>query len=553
MKKSTMKIGIFTRVSKEEQKLNGISLNDQRDRGIEFCRLNGYDYEVYTDAGVSGTLGLDERPELSRLLDDIINKEINGVYATDFDRISRNTELSFLIRSTLLEEGIKLFDVNGEVNLNDETQSLLVGIKILLADFEIKKLKTRVKRALERNVIDGKVGGGALIPYGYTKDENKNLIVQETESEVIKTIFKLSINGLGTMKIAEYLNNNNIPTKRNITGVPMGVRGESKKPESFIWRDAVVFNILTNPLYKGLRRYKGKLYECPSIIPAEDWDLVQDLLKKKNNTKDTTNKYFYLLKGVLYCGKCGRRMYGRKRKDLSDNQYICSSQRFQGEFCGNRGINIDKSELLVWDSLMNLPNDLEGKYSIVENVDHNLNLDKSRFENELEKIETKRKKLIGLLLDESIGEDMVKPELVKLNESKSFFEEKLNNVNFQMGNKTLMNDTIEIIKNQIEEIKNKNLTKEEKRNIIHSYIKSVTATWNEDLKRHRLVISYGVTNSTFAFIENTIDINFVKRGFRYDEKSIEVEINAVTRNIDYENDKFIGNQFVEVKKNSRGN
>jgi hypothetical protein len=48
-----------------------------------------------------------------------------------------------------------------------------------------------------------------------------------------------------------------------------------------------------------------------------------------------------MLKGLIVCPVCGMRFYGRKRVDLSDNQYICCSQRLKN-FCGNRGMNIDK-------------------------------------------------------------------------------------------------------------------------------------------------------------------------------------------------------------------
>ena len=48
-----MKIGIYTRVSTEEQKKTGISLRDQELRGIEFCVRNGFEYEVFSDGGYS--------------------------------------------------------------------------------------------------------------------------------------------------------------------------------------------------------------------------------------------------------------------------------------------------------------------------------------------------------------------------------------------------------------------------------------------------------------------------------------------------------------------
>lgn len=544
-----MKIGIYVRVSSEEQKLNGVSVNDQKQRGIDFCTLNDYDYELYSDAGKSGTLGIDERPALSKMLEDIITKDIEGIYVTDFDRLSRNQDLSFLLRTTFIEENIKLFDVSGEVNLNDETQSLLVGIKILLADFEIKKLKTRIKRALERNVIDGKVGGGALIPLGYDKDENKMLIVDPVESEVIKTIFKLSIKGFGTKKIADYLTENGVPTKRGFTGVGLTINGEKKT--DFQWRDSVVYSILSNPLYQGLRRYKGQLYECPSIVSKDDWELVQSLMKKKKNTKDTTNKYFYLLKGLLFCSKCGRRMYGRKRKDLSDNQYICSSQRYQGEFCGNRGINIDKIEKIVWNSLMKLPHQMKHRFNYESvQLDPELNKKKEMYEKFLTDIETKRKRLVKLLIDGTIDESMIKPELEELNKRKDSYVYLLNYTDYEINNKHQSSSTIRTIEEQLEEIKKLDLTDVQKKNIVQSFIKKIFVEWKHET--HRVTIEYGLSNSSFSHIENTIDINYKKKGWRFEESNIEYSVNAITRNVDSSNDgEFLGNIFISYNDKNK--
>ena len=52
-----------------------------------------------------------------------------------------------------------------------------------------KKLRVRIKRALERNVKDGKVMGGPFKPFGYQKGPENKLIIFEEESEIIKRIF----------------------------------------------------------------------------------------------------------------------------------------------------------------------------------------------------------------------------------------------------------------------------------------------------------------------------------------------------------------------------
>ena len=51
-----MKIGIYNRVSTEKQASQGVSLRDQKQRGIEFCKKENYEYEIFQDSGLSGSL-----------------------------------------------------------------------------------------------------------------------------------------------------------------------------------------------------------------------------------------------------------------------------------------------------------------------------------------------------------------------------------------------------------------------------------------------------------------------------------------------------------------
>ena len=54
----------------------------------------------------------------------------------------------------------------------------------------------------------GELVGSAA--YGYVM-KNGTLVINEEEAEVIRTIFRLYLSGMGKPKIANYLNENNIP------------------------------------------------------------------------------------------------------------------------------------------------------------------------------------------------------------------------------------------------------------------------------------------------------------------------------------------------------
>ncbi|MBL6664150.1 MAG: recombinase family protein, partial [Flavobacteriales bacterium] len=92
-----MKVGIYCRISKDKGDKDK-SIEDQSELGKEFCVCNKFDYELYIDEGISGTI--DDRPEFQRLLVDIIDGEIGSIWAYDDSRIQRNPEIRYLLNNT---------------------------------------------------------------------------------------------------------------------------------------------------------------------------------------------------------------------------------------------------------------------------------------------------------------------------------------------------------------------------------------------------------------------------------------------------------------------
>lgn len=527
-----MKVGIYCRVSSDEQVKYGYSLLDQEIRGKEYCIQNGYDYEVFIDSGVSGETFITDRQSGYYLIQKtekkidkktglLLDSEIDAVYITDWDRISRNDLDKIFIINHLISNNITYIELGDVKDLNDPNQQLLMSIKSILSSYELKKLRIRIKRGLERSVSEGNVGGGSMVNYGYKKGLNKKLEIDEKESEVVKKIFQMSLEGMGVKKISNYLNENKIPTKRMIVGnCPMKVRGEQKT--EFLWRDAVIYSILKNPIYKGERLYKGNTYPSPNIVSTQEFDLVQQLFKTRKNTKDTTNKYFYLLKGIIYCDRCGSRFYGRSREDLSDNQYICSSQRHRDTYCKNRGINIPKLNNIVWNSLLSLPNDLRKINKPTDNQRvRKLSQDISRLKSRISKNSDEINRLISLFKPSEDGYKYIKKDIEKLVRENNRFESKLD---LLLKETQMYSDEgllIDRLDNQLNPIsKKENISDIEKQLIIRTYVNQVDIMWDNTLRNHIITIDFKYDNYTDVFYDKVIKISYTKSGWRFDESDL---------------------------------
>lgn len=517
-------LAIYIRVSTDKQVESGISLKDQRDRGIECANSLGWDYTVFEDGGKSGTLSYKDRPQFFEMMNMIDERRFAGLWVVDIDRLSRSDEGQFLI-TFLKDQEIRVFENGVEKDLTNAESEVMIRIKSIFASYEVNKMTSRIQRALLKNAKDGKVGGGQLLPFGYDK-ANKRLVINKEEAEIVRLMYKMSLDGLGTRQIANYLNENNIPTKRGrvTTSNRMLVRGKVKT--EFTWKDAVVYRILTNPLYKGKRLYKEIEVDSPIIIEPTIFDLVGENLSKKNRFKSDT-KFFYLLKGMIYCEKCGGSFYGRKRLDLTDQQYCCISQRDKGKFCGNRGINIDRLDNLVWGQILDLEKavdlffiDYEKKDKISEQV-HIYNV----LNNALKRAEDDYSNLLMMGAKKNIKEDLLNKELDKLNNRIDNTKQAIQDASKQLN---LLNEKEKIkglISGLVKRGKKENITDEEKQHIIRALVGRIEIKWidNSHLKpspvarvQHSVKIIYKLNALSSYKISNVVNVGYKKKGWRYD-------------------------------------
>jgi len=551
-----MNIGIYARVSTQKQAEKGISIEDQIRRGKDYCHKNKYTYEIFKDEGYSGDLPIEERPALTKLFEKIFlkNKEIDGIFVVDFDRLTRNVKEALTIREILIENDVQLLELGGVVNLKDPTQELLLGIKGLLGAFERKKTIVRIKRTLETSALQGKALGGKLTNYGYTKDENKILIIEPIEAKIVKRIYKLSLEGNGTKKIAETLNKEGVPTKRmNLGGAKLKVRETTKR--TFIWRDAVIHKILVNPIYKGERHFRDLIIQCPAIIDESVFDAVQESLKKRTNFKDTTNKYFYLLKGLLVCAKCSNKFYGRKREDLSDNQYICLSQRYRSEFCGSRGINITKLEDWVWDSIMSLPLDL--KKALKLRVNEQQVQSRNRVVEELQKniIEFEKEADMILTLFREKGSQnnrFTKKRLTEIENEILEIEKQIQKLERQNIKSEQEVEILTFLNDKLSPLKKGKVTNEKKQSIARALINQIKIFWDEENLQHQIQINYKFDKHSEILLTKNLTLSYKKMGYSIRAKNyledIRVELRSPSpRSLDVPDSKYLHIHHQKIK------
>lgn len=356
-------VGIYARVSTEEQARSGFSLRDQ----VRECRNKASTNEVteYIDEGISGEF-LD-RPALSKLRLDVKQGFLTKVICLDPDRLSRKLMNQLLITDELDQRGVELVFVNGEYAKTPEG-TLFYSMRGAIAEFEKAKINERMSRGRREKARQGRVLRDFQI-YGYDYDKDtEQLVINEREADVVTHIFLLftqpSQEIQGINGIATYLTERRIPTKRGAN----------------VWHRQVVRQILLNRAYigefyqnrwntEGMLGNKHKAQKdrqpirlrpseewialpCPAIINKAVFSEAQKLLQASRRRWAGMSITPYLLSGLIRCGECGNTMTGRQTKHwgkqvrhYTDRKHTAGAKQAG---CGQR-IDCERMDKLIWD------------------------------------------------------------------------------------------------------------------------------------------------------------------------------------------------------------
>jgi site-specific DNA recombinase len=238
------KVGIYVRVSTEEQAKEGISIDAQIDKCSAFCKARSWDvFQIYTDAGYSA--GTFKRPALTNLLNDAKDGKFNVLLVYKIDRFSRNLKDLISILEDLKQKEINFTSVTEQIDTTNAMGEAFFQIIGVFAQLERGMVKERVEMAFDKKISSGEVLNRA--PLGYTY-KNRRLIVKKEDAEKVKEIFAMWVAGVNYKVISEKFN------------LPV----------------STLYEIIKNPTYIGKVKYRGKLYPGThkSIIDFESFSKI---------------------------------------------------------------------------------------------------------------------------------------------------------------------------------------------------------------------------------------------------------------------------------------
>src|SRR5262245_35989383 len=182
---------------------------------------------------------------------------------------------------------------------------LMLNVLLSFAQFEREIIGERTRDKIAAARRKGKRCGGMAI-LGYDVDpHNGKLVVNEEEAALVRAIYGLYLRHETLALVVRELARRGWVNKRWVTR-----KGRARGGRAFT--KSTLHKLLTNVTYAGKVRYKKELYagEQAAVVDEALWQAVQERLRHHAHTKGAMarNRYGALLKGLLHCVGCGRRM-----------------------------------------------------------------------------------------------------------------------------------------------------------------------------------------------------------------------------------------------------
>ena len=403
----SIRTGIYVRVSTDDQKENGFSIDSQLRMLKDYCEKNNYDIiGVYDDGGYSGKTLM--RPAMQKLLKDIEDHKLDRLVAVKTDRLSRSNLDGFWLLNYCEENDVKIELILEPYDVSTANGEMMFGMNLVFGQRERKEIGARTRRALDEMALERV--HPAKAPFGYTRNpDTGHLEINPVEAISIRRLFDLCKSGKSIRNIAEVLNKEHAYLNCS----------------NGVWKAARVEKILNNKIYIGtfeFGKYKRKPEEvltvedyCEPIIDMDTWNKTRNIIKKNKHPNYGT--FVHTFSSLVKCPLCGEILgSSQSYKERCGQKKIYFHLRCKNKKCS--GYNYHYSCQKIEDALIRVLDELtrymvENKYEVmITNTSYNKDIDK--IDKAIIKLEEQEKKLVDLYLESNINVEAINKKNEKL-------------------------------------------------------------------------------------------------------------------------------------------
>lgn len=450
-----MRVALYPRVSGHEQEDN-YSIPEQIERMKKYCEAKDWMvYKIYTDSVQSGA-DMD-RPGLQSMIKDCEAGKIDMVLVYKLDRLSRSQkDTMYLIEDVFEKNNVGFTSMTENFDTSTPHGKFIIGILAVFAQLERSKIQERTTLGKKARAAEGKWHGSKWVPIGYDYTDGY-LIPNEYEKMQILEIADLFLQRTPVRTIATMMTEKGYKHKY----------GE--------WEAKSIKRVLANPVNLGLIKDGEHLHPGlhDAIIDQETYDAIMVIMAERAEKHGTNARpHKSLLAGFLFCKHCGGR-YARQTNSDGKQYYSCYSRNksqkkmIKDPNCKNKNYRSEELDIAILLELNKLAIDPEYVDHVRANKPKNdVNEKIKSITSEIEKINSQISKMMDLYAMGSIDMDMISTKVAELNKTKTALQKEIESMDVPDADEM----TVEEIQSISAMMNDKNLTLQDKRNIIQSLI-----------------------------------------------------------------------------------
>lgn len=323
---------LYSRVSTQDQKDHGYSLDEQERQMRRFCQ--GRKIEIVATFTEDHTAKTFERPIFQQILRTIKKKQLKCDYLLvhQWDRFSRNLADAIIMITELRSRNVEVQSINGWSDYQNPDHLLLLAISLASGEVDNVKRSNRTRDGMRSAKKSGRWMGTPPRGYKSVRDSSgKPLLCPSEDAQTIKSIFADFVSGLFTVDelYAQY------------------------RRKAFKCSKSNFHRILSNPVYKGFIVVPASGAEPEQLVRGLHEPLVSEEVYERvqiirHSIKKGVKAYYkeregFPLRGMLFCPRCSRKLTGSLSKGNGGKYqyYHCRSS------CGFRLRSSEADGILV--------------------------------------------------------------------------------------------------------------------------------------------------------------------------------------------------------------
>ena len=283
-------VAAYIRVSTQEQKLHGISIEAQEEKLTEYADSHGMKIvKFYKDEGVSGRKLIRKRPALQAMIQDAEKGNFKRIIFVKLDRFFRSVAEYHECMKRLSAGGVIWTATEEKYDLSTPSGEAFVNMKLTMAQFEADQTGERIRMVNEYKVKSGQpLYGSQCLPFCYqvkrAEDGDRRKYIAKRDEIIMEDLIDYFCKNRSVRGGMHYIN--------------------TKYSRAFSY--AMVMHALTSELICGT--YRGNPNYCEAYMTQEAFSTMQKYIQ--HNPRTSPKEHAYIFSGLLRCPYCGNLLVG---------------------------------------------------------------------------------------------------------------------------------------------------------------------------------------------------------------------------------------------------